>query len=119
MEAGVVEPDGALPLQRHERRDGPVGQVEEGQPRAAGGGPRDDRPAKEPLHTRVHELGLALAGAAMQGQELVEAGLDAGRRGLPADTTVGGFALEAPELAADLVAMLAGERGEESVPGLG
>ena len=61
---------------------GPVGRVEEGQ---AGGAPRGqcrDDAAEESLHPLVHEARLAHARAPMQSEEIVEAGVDAGRRAL-------------------------------------
>src|SRR6185436_21013881 len=78
---------------------------------------RDDDAAEEALHPLVHEARLAHARGAVQGEEIVQPSGDADRRGLDADAAGRLFTLEAADLAAHLVAVLARKRREVGVPG--
>src|SRR5438093_1146466 len=116
-EAGVVEADGAVPLEAHEGGDRPPGGFEEPERDAIARGEGRERRAEEALHPLVHELGLAHARAAVQREEVAEPR----RHGVGAadddGAPVGGFTLEASDLAGQLVAVLSGERGEVGLPG--
>src|SRR5262249_10270574 len=80
VEAGVVEPDPVVPLDRDEGGDGARGGVEE--PEAArltlSEGGQDA--AEELLHALVHEARLPRAGSPVQVEELTDPPLDLGWR---------------------------------------